>query len=84
MALFFQKFFSLNISQFVANRCFYFLTDGATVAIRSCTLKSLIQIGKANGFTDVSQICQVMQGILQTEIDDESTFNAKAALFSFR
>lgn len=56
----FRSFFSLNISQFVANRCFYFLIDGATVAIRSCTLKSLIQIGKANGFTDVSQICQAM------------------------
>lgn len=60
MALSFQKFFPLNFGQFVANRCFYFLIDGATVAIRSCTLKSSIQIGKANGAADVSQICQAM------------------------
>lgn len=47
-------FFFLNTFS-VSNRWFCFLTDGVTVAIRSCTLKNLIRIGKASGLTSVSR-----------------------------
>lgn len=47
-------FFFLNTFS-VSNRWFCFLTDGVTVAIRSCTLKNSIRIGKASGLTSVSR-----------------------------